>query len=83
MQTRWKSLLDILLANKITQGQMITGVSLINGAVTFNHLLGRKMIGWIIVDVDAAATIYRSQPLNDITLTLTSNAVATVNLWVF
>ncbi len=83
MQTRWKSLLDPLLSNLWGQGQVLNGIPLIVGTVTFNHLLSRQMVGWVITDQNAAASIYRSQPLNDKTLTLTSDAIVTVNLWVF
>jgi hypothetical protein len=83
MQTRWKSLIDVLLKNLLTQGQLLSGVELASGTTAVNHLLGRKMIGWAIVDQDASANIYRSAPMNDQTLTLTSSATVTVNLWVF
>lgn len=82
-QTSWKAALTPVISNEINQGILITGIKLINGTVTINHLLGRQMIGWQQADIDAAATYYRSQPLNDKTLTLTSNAVATIALWVF
>lgn len=83
VQQRWSSQLNPLLSNVLPQGEMITDVSLINGASTFNHYLGRQMTGWFIIDQNGAASIYRSQPLNSQTLTLTSNAAVTVNLWVF
>lgn len=83
LATRWKSLLDPLLANPLNDVSVIYNVSLINGATTINHLLGQKMTGWYIVDINGAATIYRSQPLNDKTLTLTSNAAVTVSIGVF
>lgn len=82
-QTKWASQINPVLSNQLIQGQLITGIKLINGVTTFNHLLSRQMVGWMIVDVDGAATVYRSQPFNDITLTLTSNAVATANIWCF
>lgn len=82
-QTKLKSVLDPLLSSLLTQGSLLTGIQLNSGATTFNHLLGRKMIGWVLADVDASVTIYRSQPLNDKTLTLTSSAPCTVSLWVF
>ena len=48
-----------------------------------NHGLQQTMQGWMITDINAAATVYRSQPLNDKTLTLTSSAACTVDLVVF
>jgi hypothetical protein len=83
MQKQWASQLNPLLANIFPQGSLLTNVKLINGASTFNHYLGSQMTGWVLADQNAAASIYRSAPLNSQTLTLTSNAVVTVSLWVF
>ena len=65
------------------QGVYLEGVNLINGVTQIDSKLGRMMQGWMITDINGAATIYRSQPLNSKTLTLTSNAAVTVNLYVF
>lgn len=83
MQNRWASLIEPTLSNPLVQGNILKGISLINGVTVINHLLSRMQQGWMIVDINAAATIYRSQPLNDKTLTLTSNASCVVNLYVF
>lgn len=80
---RWATALNPLLTNPLVNGHLLTNLQLINGVTTVNHLLGRKMQGWYVVDIDGAAEIYRSQPLNNLTLTLTSNADITVSLWVF
>lgn len=83
MQNTWASALDPLLSNPLSNGIFLKNISLANGVTVINHLLSRQMQGWFITDINAAATIYRSQPLNAKTLTLTSNAVAIVNLYVF
>lgn len=83
LQKQWTSQLNPLLANMLTQGSLLKDISLINGATTFNHYLGAQMTGWILVDQNALASIYRSEPLNSTTLTLTSDAIVTVSLWVF
>lgn len=83
MQKQWTSQLNPLLAVSITQGSLLTNKLLNIGANTFNHYLGRQQIGWFVADQNALASIYRSQPLNSQTLTLTSNAVVTVSLWIF
>lgn len=83
MQRRWKSQLDPVLANKVLQGQQLTAVDLAIGDNVINHKLGRTQLGWFLVDVDSATTIYRTQPFNDSTLTLNSSAEATINLWVY
>ncbi len=83
LQTKWTSILNPIIANPMTNMQVIENVTLINGATTINHLLQRQMQGWTILDVNAAATIYRSQPMNDTTITLTSNAACIIKLGVF
>lgn len=82
-QTQWKSQLDPVIAKPIVDGLLIENITLKNGTNVINHRLGRKMQGWIIVDINAGAAIYRSQPLNDLTLTLISGADCIVSLWVF
>ncbi len=83
MQTKWKSELDPVLSNPLLAGIQLPNIFLINGTTTINHLLGRKMVGWFITDQNAGTTIFRSEPLNDKTLTLTAGANVTVNLWVY
>ena len=72
-----------MLANPILNGVQLSGVALINGTTTFPHLLGRMMQGWFITDINGAATIFRPVSLNDKTLTLTSSAAVSVDIWVF
>ncbi len=81
--TRWKALLDPMLANPLNNASILNGVQLAIGATVINHKLGRPLQGWFILDIDGAATIYRSAPLNNLTLTLTSDAAVTVNIGVF
>lgn len=83
MQTGWSTQLNPWIQNPMSQGVYLENVALANGATQINHKLDRMMQGWMITDINGAATIYRSQPLNSKTLTLTSNAAVTVNLYVF
>ncbi len=83
LQTRWAQQLNPLLRAPMSKGFILQGVELINGTTVVNHLLSRKLQGWYVVDQDASAIIYRSAPKNDLTLTLTSNAAVTVDLFVF
>lgn len=83
MQSAWSSQINPLLKNPSLQNLILPNIALSNGATTINHMLGRMMQGWRIIDINGAATIYRSQPLNSLTLTLTSNAAVTVSLEVF
>lgn len=83
LQTQWRAILNPLLGNPLNQSSVLEGVALINGVTVINHKLGRTQQGWVITDVNGAATIYRSAAFNNKTLTLTSNAAVTVNIEVF
>lgn len=86
MQSTWAAALNPILTNPIVNGRLIEGVELINGTTVINHGLGRNLRGWIIVSIDAAATVYDNQATNQmsqLTLSLTSSAAANCNLWVF
>lgn len=85
-QTQWSAELNPVLSNPLINGQLLSAIKLSNGQTTVNHKLGRKLQGWFIVGIDAPATIYDAQANNQtpqITLSLVSNAVTTVTLWVF
>lgn len=79
----WAQTLNPVLATPFLSGKAIVQINLKTGTNIINHGLGRMLRGWFPIDETAAATIYRSAPKNALTLTLTSNAVVTVDLWVF
>jgi hypothetical protein len=79
----WAAAINPVLANPINQGLLIQSISLISGNTTIAHGLLRMQQGWIIVDQNGAAEIYRSKSFNPLTLTLNSSAAVTVSLWVF
>jgi hypothetical protein len=83
MQTRWSSILNPILANPMNGVSILENVAIKNGVTVINHLLGRNQQGWFLTDIQGAATIYRSQPFNDKTLTLTSSAAVIANIGVF
>lgn len=83
LQTNWAAIINPLIKNPISKGIFLPGVALVSGTNVINHLLGRKQQGWIVSDIDAVASIYRSEPLNNLTLTLNSSANCTVTLYVF
>jgi hypothetical protein len=83
MQSSWASRLDPLLGNPSLKSLILKDITLAIGSNTINHLLGRKQQGWRVIDINGAAVIYRSQPFNNLTLTLTSDAVVTVSLEIF
>jgi hypothetical protein len=81
--TKWKTLIDTLLGNPLNSVQILEGVELASGNTVINHKLGRLQQGWYLLDVNGAATIYRSAALNSKTLTLNSSAAVTVNIGVY
>jgi hypothetical protein len=83
LQDRWKSILDPLLSKPLSSANIVSNVSLTIGDNVINHKLGRLMQGWMLTDVTGAAVIYRSAPMNALTLTLNSDANVTVSLLVF
>ena len=86
LMPKWASQLNPVLANPLINGQLLSNVALINGTTIVNHKLGRDLKGWFVVGINAAATIFDNQAANqmpNLTLSLTSNAACTVNLWVF
>lgn len=83
LQTAWAALINPLLSRPQLQGIVLKDIPLIAGVNVINHHLGRKMQGWTQTDINAAITLYRSAPYNDLTLTLTASAPATVSLEVF
>jgi len=82
-QTQWPAQINPVLAVPLVNGTMLENVILNTGTTVINHMLGRKMQGWIITDIDGSAVIYRSVDFNSVSLTLTSSSKVNVNLWVF
>lgn len=81
--TKWKSILDPVIAAPMVGARILTGVLLASGTTAINHGLARPQQGWFLTDIDGAATVYRSAAFNDKTLTLTSSAAVRVNIGVF
>ncbi len=80
---QWASQLNPIIASPLSSVSILENINLINGATTINHGLGRTLKGWFLTDINGVATVYRSQPFNDKTLTLTSNAIVTTSIGVF
>ncbi len=83
LQTQWTSQLNPVLQNPMTNASRLKGISLVVGDNVINTKLGQKTQGWFISDINAASTIYRNAPFNDLTLTLNSSAPATIDLVIF
>jgi len=65
----------------LTRGNLLTNVVLASGANPIAHKLGRIPTRWVITDINAAVTVYRSNWDNAF-LTLTASGGCTISLWV-
>ena len=86
LETRWKALLDPMLANPANNSSILNAVTLKTGFNTINHLLGRALQGWIVIGNNASTTFYDNQannPQPQSTLILHSSGVCKINLLVF
>lgn len=83
MQSQWGQILNQFTNNPSLQSQLLKNISLSSGTTIINHKLGRIPQGWRIVDIDGAATIYRSAAFNSLTLSLHSSAAVNITLEVF
>lgn len=81
--TKWSSTLNPFLANPLNGVTILPNIKLNNGVTIINHLLQQTQQGWYLVDIQGAATVYRSAPFNSTTLTLTSSAAVTVSIGVY
>jgi len=61
----------------------VEGVELSTGSNVVNHKLGRKPIGYIVTDINAAVTVYRSGSFASESVALTSSGNATVSFIFF
>lgn len=86
MQNAWATAINPILTNPVSVGAVLKNVPLIVGANVINHKLGRKLQGWYITRKRTQAGVYDTQDTNgmpDLTLQLVSDAVVTVDLYVF
>lgn len=86
MQTKWSGILNPVIANPLNSNNLLTNIKLGSGVNTIDHLLQRELRGWIIVGINAAATIFDVQASNQspqLTLKLNSSAPCTISLVVF
>lgn len=83
---RWASILNPIVANPANNSILLKNIQLAVGTNVINHKLGRNLQGWSIVRKRASADLYDTQDTNqmpNLTLTLVSDAIVTVDLMVF
>lgn len=82
-EDRWASDINPVINFPPNNGILLKNIAIVTGVNVINHLLQRNQQGWIVNDIDAPVTLYRSQPFNNLTLTLTSSGSANISLWVW
>lgn len=80
---KWAASLNPLLRNPVNNVSIISNITLVTGSNVINHLLGKTLQGWFLVDQQGVASIYRDAPFNSTTLSLNSSASVTVSIGVF
>ncbi len=84
MQENVEEVVAPLLKNPLLDGQVLSNIELTTGSNSISHKLGRKLQGWLIVDKDDVADVYReTSPTPTLTLVLNSSANVTISLYVF
>ena|SRR5690349_4774743 len=64
-------------------GVQIDDIDVDTTAVSVNHKLGRKWVGWMVVRSDAAVSVFNSAAPDETTLELTASGPATISVWVY
>jgi len=82
VQSNIATFLQTYATNPLLNGAFVNDQDLISGSTVIYHNLGRQLQGWIVTNIDGSASIY-STGFDDSTLTLSSSAAVTVNLYVF
>lgn len=64
-------------------GVQLTSITLTAATPTVvSHRLGRPVANWWVTKLNANAVVWESAPSTDTTITLSTSADATVNIWV-
>lgn len=71
-----------LPGNLLLQGRLLEDVEITTGTAKVAHGLGRRPRGWLIVDQDASATIWRTE-WDDKFIGFDASATVLVKIWVF
>lgn len=84
---RIQSVINVALTQVLNilflDGQQLTSVTLTAATPTVvNHKLGRPVSNWWITKLNANAVVWESAPSTSTTITLSTSADATVNIWV-
>ena len=71
-----------LVSNSLQHGVFLEASLTAASSTAVNHMLGRPLQGWIIVDISAAASVWKSSSTNNV-LNLQTSADCNVKLYIF
>jgi hypothetical protein len=86
LQNAWAAILNPWLRNPHSQSISLNSLQLAIGQNRINHLLGRKLQGWVIIRQRGPASLYDTQDSNpnpELTLSLVASAAVSVDLEVW
>lgn len=86
LQTQWAKLINPVVNNPTSNSLILSNVLLVSGDNVIDHKLGRELIGWEVVRIRSAASLYDTQDTNqypELTLALHASAPVSVDLLVF
>lgn len=87
LQTRWASVINPVLSSPTSGGLILKEVFLDSGDNVVNHLLGRNLVGWILIRQRTSnGGVYDTQDTNPTpsrTLQLVAATPTTVDILVF
>lgn len=86
MQNSWVRVLNPIISNPSVNPTILKNITLKTGSNVINHLLGQKLVGWIVIRQRAEANVYDTQDTcqtPNLTLNLVSSADCVIDLMVF
>lgn len=81
--TELRDLLEQLNICPLVQGNLLENISLGTADTDVKHKLGRNLVGWIIIKINANETVWESGAVDNKFLPLQASGDVTVTLWVF
>lgn len=82
LQNQVEQVLNPITKKEILDGVLLKDIIVTTAGIDVEHALLRQPLGWILVDNQADATVYRTF-WSDRILTLSSSATTTISIWVF
>lgn len=82
LQNQVEQVLNPVLKLPLLDYVQINGIAITTAGVDISHVLGRQPLGWILVDIDASVTVWKTA-WTDRLLSLDASGTATISIIVF